>query len=793
MKKNITIVATICMLLFSSSLIAPAIAKAEEQKIPYYGGILYVGGSGPNNYTLIQDAIDNASNGDTVFVYNGTYYENIVIDRRIDLIGEDKEITVINATGTVVTISSDYVNMSGFTIENTLSYESLKYYDDVPYYYWSIPDAYGDDFFNMRFTPYNTCTLTTCLLNFYEGGSFVNTNEGVDIIVWDDNGSGFPDTELARINVHPDDIDWYPNQTEVDFSSFNLVFNSDFHIGYTTVNQTEDVYAILSDDGTNGTNRSSEYYNGNWSSIWEDWGVDVNFFITANVSCKGLGIYVVNSSNNSIFNTTIKNCDIGLLLEQNSDDNLIHTNNFTNNNLAVKVTMVSDTSDDNMFYHNNFVNNDQHASDSGSNIWNDSYPSGGNYWDDYTGEDNYSGPEQNITGSDGIGDTPYDIPDGSNKDYYPLMFPYGQEEVVVIIITIEDPLPEDGNTSVNISQPTVSVDISAISQITFENSQAITPINFDWEIGGDNVTKTSADNDSAGRKEANIIGPLDYSTSYTWYVNVTAGGEYTNVTFYFTTENAPNQAPVADFNYSAIGLIVDFNASESYDQDGNIVNYTWDFGDGNTTWNSEPLVNHTYGKDGNYSVTLTVTDDKDAIGDITKYVNVTNLPPVANFIYSVFDSTVILESTSVDPDGTIANWTWDFGDGNKSYTEKTNHTYAEGYKTYNVTLTVTDNVGATNTTYKNIQLGDNTKPKVEILKPIPKGIYLFNDLKLTRLLLPTLIIGPITIEVNATDEGGSGIQRVDFYIDPLRSFGKPVGNDTAFICRINFDCYRSNY
>ena len=51
------------------------------------GNNLYVGGTGEGNYTKIQDAIDDASDMDTVFVYNGTYYENVFIDKTINLIG----------------------------------------------------------------------------------------------------------------------------------------------------------------------------------------------------------------------------------------------------------------------------------------------------------------------------------------------------------------------------------------------------------------------------------------------------------------------------------------------------------------------------------------------------------------------------------------------------------------------------------------------------------------------------------------------------------------------------------
>ncbi|MCD6481001.1 MAG: hypothetical protein J7L31_01850, partial [Thermoplasmata archaeon] len=61
------------------------------------GNILYVGGSGPENYSKIQNAIDNASDGDTVFVYDDSspYYENIVINKSINLVGENKDTTVI--------------------------------------------------------------------------------------------------------------------------------------------------------------------------------------------------------------------------------------------------------------------------------------------------------------------------------------------------------------------------------------------------------------------------------------------------------------------------------------------------------------------------------------------------------------------------------------------------------------------------------------------------------------------------------------------------------------------------
>jgi parallel beta-helix repeat protein len=81
---------------------------------------VYVG-SGPGNSTAsIQDAIDNyANDGDTVFVYSGTYNENIVIGKTISLIGEGRDVTTIElmpATGTIIEISADWVNVSGFSL-----------------------------------------------------------------------------------------------------------------------------------------------------------------------------------------------------------------------------------------------------------------------------------------------------------------------------------------------------------------------------------------------------------------------------------------------------------------------------------------------------------------------------------------------------------------------------------------------------------------------------------------------------------------------------------------------------
>ena len=90
------------------------------------GKILYVGGSGPGNYSKIQDAVDNASNGDTVYVFDDSspYIENIIINKSINLTGENSYSTIIENSyrSGLIKIISDNVTISGFTLQNFLKW-----------------------------------------------------------------------------------------------------------------------------------------------------------------------------------------------------------------------------------------------------------------------------------------------------------------------------------------------------------------------------------------------------------------------------------------------------------------------------------------------------------------------------------------------------------------------------------------------------------------------------------------------------------------------------------------------
>jgi parallel beta-helix repeat protein len=213
------------------------------------------------------------------------------------------------------------------------------------------------------------------------------------------------------------------------------------------------------------------------------------------------GIFIPGGSNNEIYNCTTYSNSEGIRL-QGTNYNKVHDNNINQNDKGVYAWYGGSN---NQLYYNNFINNTQNAFDDGIDIWYNTVNLRGNYWGDYTGEDN---------NGDSIGDTPYNIPGGSNQDLYPLMTSYGQ--------------------------------------------------------------------------------------------------------------------PQADFTTITNDKTVTFNASFSYDYDGVINNYNWDFGD--QTSGQGQIITHTYSTYQPYTVTLTVTDDDGKTDTISTEVSIEDfiLPEISN-------------------------------------------------------------------------------------------------------------------------------------------------------------------
>jgi parallel beta-helix repeat protein len=134
------------------------------------------------------------------------------------------------------------------------------------------------------------------------------------------------------------------------------------------------------------------------------------------------GIYSCYDSNATIFKNSITANNVyGIFLGEDSNNSIVE-NNITVNNYGI---WLEEASSGNTIFHNSFINNNVQVGIGSemagyTNVWDDGYPSGGNYWSNHTSPDLFHGPFQNVTGSDGTVDRPYTI-DSNNTDNYPLM------------------------------------------------------------------------------------------------------------------------------------------------------------------------------------------------------------------------------------------------------------------------------------------------------------------------------------------------------------------------------------
>jgi len=200
-----------------------------------------------------------------------------------------------------------------------------------------------------------------------------------------------------------------------------------------------------------------------------------------NIKSNWGGIWLHESSNNSISGNNMKSHKWGIWLLYSFNNSIVGNNIIANIWCGVAL---SDSSN-NKFYHNNFINNTQQVHDDAwdwpqdlvpsVNIWDDGYPSGGNYWSDYTGLDVYSGPYENKIGSDGIGDTSKYIY-YNNQDWYPLMKPYGgPRDIGVASVTISKTVVEQGTRclTINIKIINYGVETEAFNITAYANTTVI--------------------------------------------------------------------------------------------------------------------------------------------------------------------------------------------------------------------------------------------------------------------------------------------------------------------------------
>jgi parallel beta-helix repeat protein len=276
-------------------------------------------GWGINRFDNIQDAINNALDGDIIYVYNGTYIENVIVNRSISLLGEDKFSTIINAdnTGRVISITKNSVLIDGFTIRNSGNY---------------IQDAgiYIESYFNS-----------------------ISNN----ILIENQNGLYLIDTRSNTM-------------------SQNSIFNCDYGI-----------FLLNS---------------------------DFNNIVQNTIEDHKYAIYIQESSTNDINGNILEENEIGLWLKLHCIDNSIAGNSFTKN--SDKGILMDRFCYSNILHHNNFINNNVHATFTMSflNTW--EY----NYWDNWIGleVEEYRIFPKGIFGQI-LGPVPW-----INFDLYPLVEPH---------------------------------------------------------------------------------------------------------------------------------------------------------------------------------------------------------------------------------------------------------------------------------------------------------------------------------------------------------------------------------
>jgi parallel beta-helix repeat protein len=253
----------------------------------------------PADFNSIQEAINTAISGDIVFVCNGTYYENVIVNKTISLIGENRNTTIIDGGGvdSIVKIEANDITITSFTIQNGTSGISASFFNSI------------------------TISANTIIDNQYDGIFLGNSN----------------------------------NDVAID----NIMRNN---------------------------NRA---------------------------------IYINSGTNNTLFgNRIFDNREFGIVLWECGTGNAVLSNFVANNTCNIGLIETGGA----IIHHNSFFRKDVQVYGGLLNIWDDGYPSGGNFWSDYTGVDMKSGFYQNETGSDGIGDSNYTI-DANNNDRYPLMGP----------------------------------------------------------------------------------------------------------------------------------------------------------------------------------------------------------------------------------------------------------------------------------------------------------------------------------------------------------------------------------
>ena len=628
----------------------------------YFGSI---DGSAEKPYNSIDEALDIAEEGDIIYIFGGLYQENLVINKKIKLVGgiDEKETIIYPRSDRryLVEITADEVTLEGIT------------FNDIDSRMTSPIGAL------LSINSNNNAVVRNVFTNVSSNGIYIGPFANNNII-----SNNF--VNYTRRGIH------ISSSFTNDLAKNSINYASEYGIYMDSSGGNNRLYAneinncpygvyIVSSNNINLTYNAiagSEYY-----AIYlysSSGGVITNNEIIENI---GEGLFL-SSSDCLIKNNTMQDNRRGIYIA--GSDNLIMNNTLRNN--SASGIYIKPGSSNNVMYLNKFLYNGLSAKDLGrNNVWFNW--SRGNYWSDYDNVDK---------DLDKIGDVIY-----SNEgvfDLYPLGYflkppnkPSGPDPE-----DTETDVKLDINLEVHVDDPDsdfLDVYFYRADTNSLIESQTTNPV-------------THAYNDT----RVNCRFTLDFDTTFAWYVMVDDGllQNVSDTFFFYTTRTPPdNEPPVAEPGgpyYAKVNETITFDASNSYDPDGEIDFYRWNFGDGTSEILSISPA-HTYYDSGTFSVALTVIDDNgsSATEIVKAYISSTAVgdqPPIADpggpYSGVVGQSINFYGSKSRDKDygGILTSYFWDFGDGTTSSLENPTKTYTFAGN-FTVSLTVVDGTGLEDT------------------------------------------------------------------------------------------------
>ena len=478
---------------------------------PVQGATLTVPGDSPT----IQGAIYMAYSGDTIRVLAGTYNETLFVNNRVKIIGENKTSTIIDGggLGTVILITVNSVTVSGFTIRNSAP--------GWPNSGIVIDKANGcnisdnilennDHGILLNYTQ-NSYIANNDLTNNWAGVELFNsssstirnnnaTNNEFGIWVYLSNNNALSDN-TATNNVYGL---WLFNSKNNTLLNNHMSLNT-YNFGVWGSDITHYTHGI---NTSNLVDNKPIYYwvNHHEAEVPSDAGyvalVNSTQITVSNLTLEknGQGILLAYTENSSIINNSLVNNRAGIELfssqnntitnnnatenmygitQSESSSNFLLNNKVTSNQYGIKLT----DSNDNVIHSNAFINNTLQIITSESiNTLDNGYPSGGNYWSDYTGVDLKSGPNQDQPGSDGIDDAPRII-DVNNTDRYPPMNPITIHDVAVNLTTPRTILGQGYNLLINVQATNKGNRIESANITVLVNTTVITTQIINLTIG----------------------------------------------------------------------------------------------------------------------------------------------------------------------------------------------------------------------------------------------------------------------------------------------------------------------